>query len=293
MGACLLELTHGILLDDTCALNSAGVIFRLEQGLKNKIGSVTLEESSFLLSTGAKTPALEVSERVQALERVAGRNFGRRGSRGAGSLGIVQSHILMSSSRSSSWFRGQSFQILCECDSAPHCDGKRHQHRWEQLQRSCHVHVITKRYVSQRWRHEQQLSSIGQRPKELRSRGISGSLCLSQSRSGPGVRIRVGDVEKLQFLSEFGESVGFTPSDKGVVFLNNHDTQRGEAQITDKNDDLYQLAGLSLPTHVAEMVADLSNMAPSVVHDTATALFARLPPQHRRPLSGKGSGVRV
>ena len=83
---------------------------------------------------------------------------------------------------------------------------------------------------------------------------------------------------------------GFVTSDKGVVLLDNHDTQRGAAQITCKNDGLNQLASLSLLTHVAELVADLSNLAPSLVHDTATALFVRLPPQHRRPLSGKGSG---
>ena len=185
---------------------------------------------------------------------------------------------------------GQSFQILRRCDSAPHCDGKRHQHRWEQLQRTCHVHLFTKRHVSQRWRHEQQLSSIGLRRQALRYCGISRSLCLSKSRSGPGVRIRVGDVEKLQFLSEFGEGGGFIASDKGVVFFDNHDTQRGEAQITYKNDDLYHVASFSFLPHVAELVADLSNLALSVVHDTATTLLARLPPQHRRSMSGKGSG---
>ena len=42
------------------------MIFRLEDGLKNKNGSVTLEEVSFLLSIVAKTSALEVSNRVQA-----------------------------------------------------------------------------------------------------------------------------------------------------------------------------------------------------------------------------------
>ena len=136
----------------------------------------------------SEDPALEVSERVQVLERAAGRNFGRRGSRGeksqgprqhfgAGSLEIVQSHILISSSRSLSWCRGLSFQILCKCDSVPHCDGKRHQPRRERLQRTCHVHLITKAHVSQRWRHEQQLSSIGLRRQVLRSRGTLRSLC--------------------------------------------------------------------------------------------------------------------
>ena len=108
------------------------------------------------MSIGAKTPALKMSERVASFGREPGRSFGCRRKReeksrrprqrlGAGSLDIVQSHILMSSSRSSSWFRGQSCQILCECDGVPDCDGKRHQHRWEQLQRTCHL--ITKRHT--------------------------------------------------------------------------------------------------------------------------------------------------
>ena len=92
-------------------------------------------------------------------------------------------------------------------------------------------------------------------------------------RWGPGVRIHFVDVGKLQFLSEFGEICSFIASDKGVVFLDHHDTQQGEARITCENGDLYQLASLSLPTHKAELVADLSNLAPQVFHDTATALF--------------------
>ena len=31
LGACLWEMTHGILLDDACVLNSVGMIFRLEE----------------------------------------------------------------------------------------------------------------------------------------------------------------------------------------------------------------------------------------------------------------------
>ena len=156
-------------------LNSAGMIFQLEEGFGNKIGSVTLEEASFLLSIRVKNPAaLEVSERVQALERAAGRNFGRRGSRGKilGTASITHCHVF----EPFVWFRGQSFQILCECDSVPHCYGKRHQHRWE-LQRMCHVHLLTKRDVSQPWRHEQQLSSVGLSRQVLRSRGTFRSLC--------------------------------------------------------------------------------------------------------------------
>ena len=91
------------------------------------------------------------------------------------------------------------------------------------------------------------------------------------------VRIRVGVVEKLQFLSEFGERGCFIASDKVVVFLDDHDTQRGEARNTYKNYDLCQLARFSLPIHVAELVADLYNLEPSVVQDTATALFCPLP----------------
>ena len=135
------------------------------------------------MSIAAKTSALEVSERVQALERAAGRNFGRRGSRGeksrgprqnfgAGSLEIVQSHILVSSSRSLSWFRGRhaiAYHIAT---------GSKHQHRWEKLRRTCHVHLINKRHVSQRWRHEQQLSGVGLRRQVLRPHRLS-DLCVS------------------------------------------------------------------------------------------------------------------
>ena len=46
----------------------------------------------------------------------------------------------------------------------------------------------------------------------------------------------------------------------------------------------------ALPTHFAELVAELSDLAPQVFHETATVLLARLPLQHRRPTSGKGSG---
>ena len=90
-------------------------------------------------------------------------------------------------------------------------------------------------------------------------------------------------------MSEFGGISSFVASDKGVVFLDNDDMQRGEAQNTYKSGDLCQLASLSLPTHVAELVTDLSNLAPQVCHDAATALFARLPLQHRRSTSGKRS----
>ena len=236
---------------------------------------MTLENASLLLLIGAKASTL------------AGRNTDLRGSREgksreprqrfrSASLDAAEVHIHMFSSRHSlSWFR------------VPYCD----QHRWEQLQ--CHAHSITKRHASQQWRHEQQLLSIGLRRQVFRSRGISRSLYLSQSSSGPGVRIHFVDAGELQFLSEFGEISSFVASDKGVVFFTNDDMQRGEAQITNQSGDLYQLASLSLPTHVAELMTDLLNLAPQVFHDAATALFARLPPQHRRLLSGNGSGGSV
>ena len=108
--------------------------------------------------------------------------------------------------------------------------------------------------TSQRWRHIHFLH-------------------FSQLRSEPDVMIHFVDDGRLPFLSEFGESWGVIAGKKAVVFLDNHKTQRGEAQLT------YSNGGLQPP-----------NLAPSVVHDTVTALFARLPPHHRRPMSGKGCG---
>merc|ERR1712136_145210 len=57
------------------------------------------------------------------------------------------------------------------------------------------------------------------------------------------------DDGKLQYLSNFGESWGFIASDTAVVFLDNHDTQRGDAQLTYKNGDLYQLANVFMLAH--------------------------------------------
>lgn len=54
---------------------------------------------------------------------------------------------------------------------------------------------------------------------------------------------------KLQYLNTFGESWGFLPGDHAVAFLDNHDTQRGEAQLTYKSGDLYVLANVFMLAH--------------------------------------------
>lgn len=54
---------------------------------------------------------------------------------------------------------------------------------------------------------------------------------------------------KLQYLQSFGESWHLLPSKKAVVFLDNHDTQRGESQLTYKNGKLYQLATIFMLAH--------------------------------------------
>jgi len=57
------------------------------------------------------------------------------------------------------------------------------------------------------------------------------------------------DDGKLQYFGNFGEQWGLMPSDKAVVFLDNHDTQRGEAKLTYKNGKLYQLANIFMLAH--------------------------------------------
>eukprot|EP00929_Paragymnodinium_shiwhaense_P035661 TRINITY_DN19217_c0_g1_i2.p1 TRINITY_DN19217_c0_g1~~TRINITY_DN19217_c0_g1_i2.p1 ORF type:complete len:476 (+),score=97.07 TRINITY_DN19217_c0_g1_i2:69-1496(+) len=54
---------------------------------------------------------------------------------------------------------------------------------------------------------------------------------------------------KMQYLGSFGESWGLMPSGDAVVFMDNHDTQRGEAQLTYKNGMLYQLANIFMLAH--------------------------------------------
>merc|ERR1719461_2287530 len=53
----------------------------------------------------------------------------------------------------------------------------------------------------------------------------------------------------LSHLNNFGEEWGLIPSKHAVVFLDNHDTQRGEAQLTYKNGELYQLANIFMLAH--------------------------------------------
>ena len=55
-------------------------------------------------------------------------------------------------------------------------------------------------------------------------------------------------------------------------------------------EGMYYLESLSLPTRAANLVAELTDLAPQVFHETAAALLARLPLQHRRSTSGKGRG---
>lgn len=54
---------------------------------------------------------------------------------------------------------------------------------------------------------------------------------------------------KLQYLESFGESWGFLPTSSAVVFLDNHDTQRGEAPLTYKSGSLYNLASVFMLAH--------------------------------------------
>jgi len=54
---------------------------------------------------------------------------------------------------------------------------------------------------------------------------------------------------KLQYLKTFGESWGLMASKDAVVFLDNHDTQRGNAPMTYKNGKLYEMANIFMLAH--------------------------------------------
>jgi alpha-amylase len=59
----------------------------------------------------------------------------------------------------------------------------------------------------------------------------------------------IKDEGKLQYLSNFGESWGFMPTKNAVVFIDNHDTQRGEAKITYKDGKIYEMATVFMLAH--------------------------------------------
>jgi len=60
------------------------------------------------------------------------------------------------------------------------------------------------------------------------------------------------DAGNLQYLNNFGESWGLMPSDLGVIFIDNHDTQRGhagEAALTHMSGAVYNLANIFMLAH--------------------------------------------
>ena len=54
---------------------------------------------------------------------------------------------------------------------------------------------------------------------------------------------------KLGYLGNFGEAWGLMPTGDAVAFLDNHDTQRGDAPLTYKDGAVYTLASLFMLAH--------------------------------------------
>eukprot|EP00928_Gymnodinium_smaydae_P063450 TRINITY_DN4700_c0_g7_i1.p1 TRINITY_DN4700_c0_g7~~TRINITY_DN4700_c0_g7_i1.p1 ORF type:complete len:548 (-),score=71.04 TRINITY_DN4700_c0_g7_i1:242-1828(-) len=54
---------------------------------------------------------------------------------------------------------------------------------------------------------------------------------------------------KMAYLKSFGMTWGLMSDDNAVVFLDNHDTQRGEAMLTYKNPKVYQFANIFMLAH--------------------------------------------
>ncbi|CAE7424067.1 amy [Symbiodinium pilosum] len=57
------------------------------------------------------------------------------------------------------------------------------------------------------------------------------------------------DEGKLRYLDSFGEKWGFISGNSASVFVDNHDTQRGEAALTYKSGSLYTLANIFMLAH--------------------------------------------
>jgi len=54
---------------------------------------------------------------------------------------------------------------------------------------------------------------------------------------------------KLQYLQSFGQAWGFLNTKDAVVFIDNHDTQRSDPQLTYKNGKIYELATIFMLAH--------------------------------------------
>jgi alpha-amylase len=53
----------------------------------------------------------------------------------------------------------------------------------------------------------------------------------------------------MQYLAGIGEAWGLLPREHAVVFVDNHDTQRGGAELTYKSGALYTLANIFMLAH--------------------------------------------
>jgi len=54
---------------------------------------------------------------------------------------------------------------------------------------------------------------------------------------------------KLKYFHSFGEAWGLIPRNHAVVFVDNHDTQRGEALLSHKGSRIYELASVFMLAH--------------------------------------------
>lgn len=64
-------------------------------------------------------------------------------------------------------------------------------------------------------------------------------------RLAPNIR----DEGKLGYMHHFGQSWGLLSPDDSVVFLDNHDTQRGEAMLSYRGSRIYELASIFMLAH--------------------------------------------
>ena len=106
-----------------------------------------------------------------------------------------------------------------------------------------------------------------------------------------------------RYLDTLGEKWGLIGSDSAVVFLDNHDTQRGEAQLTYKSGSIYTLANDSWQGSLCRLCSSLEVTVPFdqlnlglkgqfLSHNIARGQVQRLPQHEANKLGCCGGGVR-
>lgn len=108
------------------------------------------------------------------------------------------------------------------------------------------LHGLVNRVNSDLWKFGEVIDAAGE---AVTSGMYTGYMDVTEFSYAQKLGPNFNDEGHLQYLSNFGESWGLINSGNAVVFIDNHDTQRGNAPLTYKNGGIYNLINVFMLAH--------------------------------------------